>query len=205
MSLLYLSKLSPNRLTDQQMTNLLFKGMEDDHKTGECIFVAGSYTAVKYRLPKSVQLYKDKRAEKILFSGGAKWDGNESTEAVVLKKEALTHGVLEKDILVEDVSLHTKENVLASLLVLDRGFDLHNIHRLLVVTDSFHMRRLYLTLKTYMPSWIQFTLCPVHDDISEENWFLTERGRRLVKSECRKLINYVKMGAIVDEYIGISE
>ncbi|MGM0866619.1 MAG: ElyC/SanA/YdcF family protein [Bacillota bacterium] len=48
-------------------------------------------------------------------------------------------GVPERDILTEEISLHTLENVLASLLVLDREFHLHNIQRLLVVTTSYHI------------------------------------------------------------------
>lgn len=201
---MFISKLDGNQLTDAQMTNLLFKGIKDTNETGDCIFVAGSSHAVKFRLPKAVELYKAGRAGKILFSGGVKWEQNQFTEAIMLKNEALKLGIPEQDILIEDLSLHTKENVLASLLVLDRAFYLHNIKRLLVVTSHFHMRRLHLTLKTYMPSWIQFTLCPVKDQLTNaDNWFLTDIGRKRVETETKKLINYVKLGVLVDENIDI--
>ena len=199
---MYLSNLDSEKLTDKQMTSLLFTGIEDDNKIGDCIFVAGSSSAVRYRLPKAVELYKQGRAGKILFSGGVKWLENEFSEAMTLKKEAITLGVPERDILIEDRSLHTLENVIASLLVLDRAFHLHNIERLLVVTTSYHMRRLHLTLKTYMPTWIKFTLCPAEDPITrKENWFMSERGRKRVQRESQKVINYVKQGALIDEKI----
>ncbi len=199
---MYLSNLDPEKLTDKQMTNVLFTSIEDDNEVGNCIFVAGSSSAVRYRLPKAVELYKQGRAEKILFSGGVKWLENEFSEAMTLKNEAITLGVPERDILIEDRSLHTLENVIASLLVLDRAFHLHNIERLLVVTTSYHMRRLHLTLKTYMPTWIKFTLCPAEDHITrKENWFLSERGRKRVQRESQKVINYVKQGALIDEKI----
>jgi hypothetical protein len=199
-----ISKLDGNQLTDAQMINLLFKGIEDAGETGDCIFVAGSSHAVKYRLPKAVELYKAGRAGKILFSGGVKWEDHPYCEALMLKHEAMKLGIPEEDILIEDLSLHTKENVLASLLVLDRAFYLHTIRRLLVVTSHYHMRRLHLTLKTYMPTWIEFTLCPVNDQrTNEDNWFTTEIGRKRVETEAKKLINYVKLGVLADENIDI--
>lgn len=196
---MYISKLNGEHLTDSQMTNLLFTGIRDNKKSGDCIFVAGSISAVQYRLPKAVELYKKGRGSKILFSGGVKWEGTHFTEAITLKNEAIKLGVPEEDILIEDQSLHTLENVLASLLVLDRAFHLHNIERLLVVTTSYHMRRLHLTLKTYMPSWIKFTLCPANDGITrKDNWFLSDSGRERVQTESLKIINYVKKGALND-------
>lgn len=199
-----ISQLDSEKLTDSQMTNLLFTGIEDDNKSGDCIFVVGSSMAVQYRLPRAVELYKQGRAGKILFSGGVKWDGNDLPEALLLKKEAISLGVPEKDILVEDKSLNTLENVLASLLVLDRAFHLYKIERLIVVTAPYHMRRLYLTLKTYMPNWIEFTLCPANDGMTgKDNWFLNENGRKRVQTESVKIIQYVKQRALVNEDIRI--
>ncbi|GIN74776.1 hypothetical protein J14TS2_52510 [Bacillus sp. J14TS2] len=201
---MYISQLESEKLTDQQMTNLLFAGIEDDQKKGDCIFVVGSSKATTYRLPIAVELYKQGRARKILFSGGVKWQGSDISEAMTLRKEAIALGVPEMDILIEDESRHTFENVLASLLVLNRAFHLHNIERLLVVTTSYHMRRLHLTLKTYMPSWIEFSLCPANDrNTKKENWFLSEKGRQRVQLESSKVISYVKQGALIDENINI--
>lgn len=187
------------------MTKLLFHHLEDDHESGDVIFVPGSSKAVEYRLPKAIELYKNGRANKILFSGGVVWEDTNLSEALLLKQKAIEQGVAEQDILVEDVSLHTKENVLASLLVLDRAFYLHNIKRILVVTTTYHMRRLYLTLKTYMPDWIEYSLCPVNDQTTKvDNWFLYPNGRKRVENESRKLINYVRKGVLVDALVNIS-
>ncbi|MEI5906425.1 YdcF family protein [Bacillus spongiae] len=139
-----------------------------------------------------------------MFSGGVKWKGSALPEALEMKNAAITLGVPEKDIIIEDQSLHTLENVLASLLVLDREFHLHRIKRLLVVTTSYHMRRLHINLKTYMPDWINVTLCPVEDNNTRnDNWFLSETGRKRVKNDSAKMIKYVKQGALYDENINI--
>lgn len=201
---MYLSKLDAVTLTDRQLTNLLFRGIGDDGEQGDCIFVAGSNKAVRYRLPKAVQLYNEGRAGKILFSGGVTWPGNSFPEAIMLKNEAIALGVPEEDILVEDQSLHTKENALASLVTLDRAFYLHKINRLLLVTTAYHMRRMHLTLATYMPPWIRYTLCPVKDNnTNEDNWFLSDIGRKRVETGAQKLIHYVKLGVLKDEDVEI--
>lgn len=199
-----ISNIEIGQLTDAQITKLLFSDIEDDGANGDCIFVAGSSKAIQYRLPKALELYEQGRANKILFSGGVKWNGSIDPEAIALKKEAMAKGVPEKDLLIEDRSLHTLENVLASLLVLNRVFHLYNVKRLLVVTSSYHMKRLYLTLKTYMPDWVQFTLCTADDlNTRKENWFLSEIGRNRVRSEATKLVTYVNQGALRDLEIDI--
>ena len=197
-----ISELNPEKLTDKIMTNLLYGDITDDLKKGDCIFVFGSSKAVLYRLPKAIQLYNEGRANKILFSGGVAWNGNSLPEAILLKNKAIELGIPEKDILVETDSTHTKENILASLLILDRFFELHKIKRILIVTASYHMRRTFLTLKTYMPSWIEYSLCPAEDqNTRKENWFLNVHGRQRVTEESKKIINYIKQGSILDDLI----
>lgn len=200
-----ISQLQADKLSDLQRTELLYKNLADDQKPGDCIFVPGSSKAVKYRLPKAVQLYKEGRAKKILFSGGVIWDGTDFPEAEMLANEAMKQGIPEEDILIENMSLHTKENVLASLLVLDRAFYLHHVKRLLIVTSAYHMRRTHLTLRTYMPGWIQYSLCTVDDQSTrKDNWFQNPYGRKRVENESGKIIGYVKQGVILDEEVGIS-
>ncbi|MEI5906424.1 hypothetical protein WAK64_05070 [Bacillus spongiae] len=64
---MYISKLDVEKLTDNQMTKLLFSSIEDDHERGDCIFVVGSSKAIQYRSPKAVELYNQGRAKKYCF------------------------------------------------------------------------------------------------------------------------------------------
>jgi hypothetical protein len=57
-----ISQLEFEKLSVNQITNLLFSNIEDDYETGDCILVVGSKTAVHYRLPKAVELYNQGRA-----------------------------------------------------------------------------------------------------------------------------------------------
>lgn len=198
-----ISELDPNRLTRQQMTTLLFEGIADDGQHGDCIFVFGSNRSLRYRLPAAVDLYQQGRAPMLLLSGGTVWPGQfNKPEAVLMRERAIELGVPPQHILTETESLHTKENVLSSLMVLDRAFMLHNVRRLLVVTSAYHVRRAHLTLKTYMPRWVQYTLCPVDDQTTKpDNWWLTPEGAKRVEAESRKLITYVRIGSIEDDIL----
>src|SRR5699024_8395257 len=95
---MYISNIEVEKLSDTQLTKLLFSDIEDDKKQGDCIFVVGSSKATQYRLPKAVELYKKGRASKILFSGGVTWNNNDAPEAINLKNQAMILGIPEKDI-----------------------------------------------------------------------------------------------------------
>ena len=43
---MYISDLDADKLSDDQMTKLLFSDIQDDGQQGDCIFVAGSRKAV---------------------------------------------------------------------------------------------------------------------------------------------------------------
>ncbi|GAA0614232.1 hypothetical protein GCM10009001_34380 [Virgibacillus siamensis] len=53
-----------------------------------------------------------------------------------------------------------------------------------------------------MPGWINYSLCPVNDKWTRENnWYKSDFGRQRVQTECEKLIHYVNMGVLADEFI----
>ncbi|MBM7839707.1 uncharacterized SAM-binding protein YcdF (DUF218 family) [Alkalihalobacillus xiaoxiensis] len=200
---MYLSTLRIEDLTDAQLTKLLFHVGEDDQKQADCIFVPGSSKAVDYKVPKAASLYKAGRAKTLLFSGGVSWDESKKPEAELMQERAVQLGIPAEAILTETDSLHTKENVLASLLVLDRAFDLHKMERVIIVTSSIHTRRVLLTMKTYMPDWINYSLAPVDDRTTKAtNWFASPFSRKRVLTEATKLVEYTRTGAIIDQDLG---
>ncbi|GIO36387.1 hypothetical protein J41TS12_12480 [Paenibacillus antibioticophila] len=163
-----LSELSMNHISiaNRDLINrILFDGVNDDGKPGDLIFVFGSLSANKYRVPHAVDLYKSGRSPKLLMSGGAL----EEPEAISMRKKAIEFGVPEQDIIVEAHSKNTVDNVLRSKEVIDEYLGLQNIRRILVVTTFYHIRRCYLTLKTFMPEHIEYSLCPAQDNNTRPN------------------------------------
>lgn len=196
---MFISQFDPDQLTQQDADRLLYNGVQDDLRNGDCILVFGSQKCLKYRVPKAIELYKNNRARKILFSGGNVWEGQSDAEAVLMKQAAIDQGIPEEHILTEAASKYTKENVLLSAKILDRDIGLNNIKRLLLVTTNYHMRRCFLTCKTYLPAHIEYVLCPVDDQSTKRNnWFLNDKGKARAVEECKKIIAYVRNGQLTD-------
>src|SRR5690606_31916259 len=112
---------------------------------GEIIFVFGGI--YMDRVLKAVSLFHQGRAPYILFTGGDKYGQRIPPEALFMREEAIKLGIPSESILIEQISNNTKENILASLVVLDRAIGLEKIHRLLLVSAPAHMRRCMLMIK----------------------------------------------------------
>ncbi len=196
-----LSELNPDTLSREEITTLMFHDTIDDQQTGECILVFGAKTI--HRVIKAANLYHDKRAPKILVSGSAaRWGENEEPEAIWMRDRLVELGVPSEDILLELEAANTTENVLASLMVLQRSIGLNHIHRLLIVSSPYHMKRCHLTLTTYMPDWISYSFCSDDRESGQRNnWWKDEREKARVMKELHSIQRYVKNGILKDEVV----
>lgn len=191
------SEINYDDLTQDVVDKILFEGIEDNQLCGDCIMVLGSASAYKYRLPKAVELYKQKRARKILVSGGTT-DGAEP-EAHRMVKYLTEAGVPPEDIFAEDISTSTAENFICSLYVLHQKIKITTVKELLLVTTRFHMRRSLMTAESFMPKWIKVYPCPADDtNTLRHNWFLHEKNNKMAKDEAYKISCYIREGCIDD-------
>lgn len=193
-----LSELDPDLLSREQVTSLLFDGIEDDGNNGDCILVFGARSLL--RVEKALELYSAKRAPYILVTGSAaRWGKDEIPEAIWMKDHLIKQGVPEEDILVELHASNTTENVIASMMVLQQKFGLHAIRRLLIVSSPFHMKRCLLTLMSYMPEGIQYTLCADNRKVGQRtNWWTDPVEEANVLKEVQSINKYAKMGILND-------
>lgn len=54
-------------------------------------------------------------------------------------------------------------------------------------------------MKTYMPDWIEYSLCGVLDvNTRPDNWWTNEKGNTRVMNEVERLIKYTRSKEIVD-------
>ncbi len=193
-----LSEINGEKLNDSLVSEILFTVPKDDLKKGDCIFVFGTPHDWKNRMDVAIKLYREGRSSKILISGGIGEESKKS-ESLTMMQYALDYGVLEDDILIENESQNTTENVLCSLLVLHRASLLAKIKRLLIVSNPAHIRRCMLTLSKYMPRGIEYSYCYDDESIySEKNWQNDPIIREKVFKEVKNMIKYIKEGIIDD-------
>ena len=119
-------------------------------RPADCIVGFGNYnTAIAVR---AAELYHQKLAPKILFSGGlgrntdGRWSGSAAARFAEL---AVREGVPQEDIILEDQSANTAENILFTQKKLQAlGM---NVRTVLGVHQPFMERRIYAALKVYWP------------------------------------------------------
>ena len=198
-----LSKFDEDNLNIDDINNILFTIPKDDLKKGDCIWVFCSRLFIDERLKVAVKLYKEKRAPFILFTGG-KGKKGVVAEAKIMKEKALSLGIPEEAILTEEDSYNTTENVLCSMLVLERKFLLQNIKRLIVVSSPFHIQRLSLTISRYMPRWIEYSFCyDENSPTSKGNWLNDSVSKKRIEKEANGIVYYAKNKYIDDKEITI--
>ncbi len=196
-----LSNFDEDNLNIDDINNILFTIPRDDLKNGDCIWVFGSSVDIEERVMVAVKLYRDKRAPFILFSGG-KGKKEIVPEAKIMKEMAISLGIPEEAILTEEESYNTTENVLCSMLILERKFLLQNINRLIVVSSPFHIQRLSLTISRYMPKWIEYSFCyDENSSTSKKNWIYDSVTKKRVEKEAKGIVYYVKNKYIDDKNI----
>lgn len=198
-----LSKIDPDSLSEEKIEHILYDIPRDDGAIGDCIFCFGCKTRMKERVELAVKLYKEGRAPYILFSGGLGKTGKVK-EAIVMAEMAISMGVPPEAIIQESESNNTIENILCSLVVLERKFLLQNIKRLIVVSTEPYIQRTILTLKRYMPNWIEYSYCyDTNCDISKNNWKKTKETRECIKKEAKGIIFYAANGYNDDKEISL--
>lgn len=195
------SEIREENLSVEIIDRLLFKDLEDAGDSADCIIVLGSAKAAEYRVPVAVDIYRAGRARKIMLCGCALrvFPVGQCTEAEYMRMVALELGVVEDDLILENASQNTVENILFALIELQRAFWLNKVRSVLLVTTTFHMRRSLAIARYLFPKHINIAPCPANDhNTMRENWMNTPEGIARAKGEAMNIVRCVMNGVIPD-------
>lgn len=196
-----LSQIDDSNLTDEQIDSIVFTNIDDDKLNSEYALVFGNSMLIEERVTTSVNAYKDSRIKKMIFMGGingiSNQDNSSISEAFKMKELALSLGVKESDILIDDKSNNTFENIENAMKLLPK-----NVNHISIITSEFHLKRCYAVLKKNYPN-ILVTMIASKDGFSDkDNWFLSDNswnsGRSLATYEAHLLVKYAKENKIYD-------
>lgn len=182
----------------EEITKYIF--LEDTDPSGDIALVFGTWDAWKESVDKAAALYKIGLVPKIIVSGGANPKSG-VVEGDLMAKELKKVGVPEIDILRENRSRNTLENVLFSKEIIEREIGLKNIHTIVAVVKNFHARRALMTLRKHMPSHIQLrasAYVSLYYNFSKDNWWKSSFGKEQVLGEVKKIEAYLAKGDIKD-------
>ena len=195
------SELKEENLTPDVIDRLLFRDLADTGETVDCIIVLGSVKAAQYRIPAAVAACKAGRAGKIMLCGGVlrTFPEGDCTEAEHMRKAVLAYGIAEENVILENSSQNTVENILFALIELQRAFWLNQVRSVLLVTTTYHMRRSLAIAQYLFPKHIAVIPCPADDtNTRRDNWMNTPAGVERAKGEARNIIRCVRNGVVPD-------
>ena len=103
---------------------------------GAAVWGAEVSPVFRERINHGIDLYRKGRVRKLIFTGG-RGNSDEPTESSAARRYALRSGVPAADILIEEESHTTYENILYA----KRLADARGVRKVLIVSDPLHMKR----------------------------------------------------------------
>lgn len=149
-------------------------------KADAIIVVSGGDT--KGRTMHGIDLYEQKWAPKIIFSGAAA-DPQSASNAKVMMSTAAARGVPVRDILLDEDSRDTKENAHSTKSIAG------SYKTIILVTSDYHQRRVLSEFKKAYGSATTFISSPAKDKHwGRKTWFFTPYGWWISITEPIKLV-----------------
>ena len=185
-----------------KIEKIVFEVPESKQVKTDIGFVFGGISQ-EYRLQKALELYQNGLINKILLSGGIGKISTEKTKTDVCMmleylKQINTPKDIMRDILVEDKSRDTYENIVNSLKLYSKPNRTYTL-----ISSDFHLRRCsgifaYILDKSNQDG--MFSISPVMDNQTDKNnWQNNKMGNILIYKELLSLLYHAKNKKMYDE------
>lgn len=182
-------------MTDDEISQLVFLRENPVPADLAMIFAASNELDMERRTRRGVSLYLAGYIPKILVTGGGVL-ARLHPEAKRMAEHARAMGIPDSDLLTEDRSSNTFENVKFSAEMLQAAGLFEKLSTVILVSSEWHMRRVLLTTRRYFPKSIRLLGCPTCEGCSRDNWAQSEECRREVSDEALLLATYLETGAL---------
>lgn len=182
--------------TRDAISQFLF--VSDPPGPADLVFVAASPSLSSIK--PAVSLYRMGLAPLILISGAGRMpDGRLEWEAYAAYAEE--HGVPASALLTERRARNTLDNFrFGAEVIAARPGGWSGITTVALCAKPFHMRRVIMTARQQLPKGLQLLARPPAEstDLSRDNWWMTEHGRKRVLSELARIGEYALNGDLGD-------
>ena len=204
-----LSDISPFKalfLNDSDINNYVFKTKRieiDIEKSYDIALVLGcsDYDIMQCRADEAIKLYHQGTADKLFLTGGVGFlsKNRETSEAYIMRKYMMSKGITDSDIIIEDCSRDTYENMKNSLAQIEKACGEGG--KVIIVTSDFHSKRSKGMLEKMTPLNIYSygVLDGKHDFNIWNNYNFSTK--RLIRTEALLLSWYTQRGIIDDQEV----
>lgn len=158
---------------------------EDTPQKSDFIFVFGS--KLNLRIDKAIELYNQGLGDKIIISGGKPiYEGKQVSEAENLKNHAVSKGILESDLIIENKSISIPDNIKSSLNLLEeKGIAYSSF---ITINSPFAQRRGWSHFQKFTPKGIK--IYRVNSDsfkVSKDSWYKEKETIQIILNEFIKM------------------
>lgn len=145
------------------------------------IVVSGGDTVSRTEM--GIDLYQAGWANLLIFSGAAA-DPKSPSNAEMMKKQALTRGVPESAIIIDDKSVNTSENARE----VSKKIESLKLNKVILVSSGYHIRRAQAELKSASPELNIIARSSKDANWNPYLWWLTPYGWWITPKELVSLI-----------------
>lgn len=161
----------------------------------DAILVFGNRHCIDKLAQEASRLYHEGYAPKIIATGGRAIN-DYTSEAQAIKNSLLAYGVDPNDIITEDKSTNTKENILYAKEIIEAQFPDHKIERLIGTGSVIAGRRFLMTLVQNWPEVIPMASNVNPFDTPVNEWETNPQFQQTVIAELKKIPKYIAKGDI---------
>jgi uncharacterized SAM-binding protein YcdF (DUF218 family) len=170
-------------------------------RTADIILIFGNQHCIHKLSKQAAFLYHQGYAPKIIASGGRTVKNN-SSEAELIKNSLLADGVRYDDILVENRSTNTQENIMNSKEIIISHFPNQAIKSVIGIGTIVAGRRFLMTLEKNWPDALSMVSNVNPFDTPINEWITNPDFQKVVLAEYNKIRLYIEKGFIDEINIG---
>lgn len=188
------------KLSSNDLKSIVFSNYQNKDANFDYAVLFGGISMIPYRADIAINLYNKGLIKKIILTGGIGYfsSNQKDKEAYLLAKYLKENGVLKEDLIIEDKSKNTLQNVENILKVCPSIKD----KKVVIITSDFHMKR----CKLLMEDKLKQEVFPYvsYDGITDNfNFYNTKKGLKIIKREAFLLIYLARHKYISDLNINL--
>jgi hypothetical protein len=146
----------------------------------------------------ALELFEKNVIEYVVLTGGINRLAG-INEARAHRDFLLASGVTDQQMIVEDNSTNTLENVLNAHPLIEERIGFDRIQTVIVLTKWYHVRRAMMTLKRHFPDGIRYyPLTYIPAGIDPDDWSQQDPSRQRVLKEWHAIPKYLNKGDIAE-------
>lgn len=188
------------RATKEDIDRIVYEKDKQVEEKCDIGFIFGGISMIPNRVEEGLRLYKEGLIDRFIVSGGIGVLNTDRKvpEAHKMKNYLLDKGIDSSDIIVEDQSINTFQNIENSLKILSENWDIDKLKFALISSD-FHVRRCLGLFAHELEQKENLFVSGVSDGKTDiENWPKSLYGKRLILTEAIALSMYAKKQKMED-------